>query len=278
MLKKAAIASVVALVGIFSACILWGTIITPESYNGLIALLDKNIGTVLRLTGTATAASAAISLIPGDTATPIAEKLADFSTYFLVVLTMLYLEKFMMVLTGFVGFVIGIPAACVSGIVSIFSGKDGFWRLTARLLMFSIAILAVLPVSVRVSDAIYRANQTTIDSTIDSAADLSSSIQNEVEEEKEEENAAGIISNLTGAVTKKVSLALDGAEKLVSRYVESLAIMIVVSCLVPVLVFLAFFTLLKHLFLISGDIPPLPMLLPPGFRRGKKKPDKFAEK
>ena len=274
MLKKGAVASVLALFGFFSACILWGTIIKPESYGGLISLLDNNIATVMRLTGGATAASAAVSLIPGDTATPIAEKLADFSTYFLVVLTMLYLEKFMMTLTGFVGFVIGIPVSCFSGILSIFTEREGLWRLTARLFMLSLAIILVLPVSVKVSDAIYRANQPAIDSTLNSASDLSGSIQSEVEKEQEENKDAGLLSNLAGTVTRKVSLALEGAEKLINQYVESLAILIVVSCLVPVLVFLAFFTLLKYLFQMSGELPPLPGFMPPVMRGGRKKRDR----
>ncbi len=49
--------------------------------------------TALELTAAATAASAAITLIPGDAGTPIADKLADLSSYFLIVVCAIYLEK-----------------------------------------------------------------------------------------------------------------------------------------------------------------------------------------
>ena len=48
-----------------------------------IQSLDDKKTTALELTAAATAASAAITLIPGDAGTPIADKLADLSSYFL---------------------------------------------------------------------------------------------------------------------------------------------------------------------------------------------------
>ena len=58
----------------------------PAFYQKSIAALEEKQETVLELTAASTAASAAITLLPGDTATPIADKLADLSGYFLIVL------------------------------------------------------------------------------------------------------------------------------------------------------------------------------------------------
>lgn len=58
-----------------------------------IEALDQKKDTVLQLTAVSTGASAAITLIPGDVATPIAEKLADLSTYFIIVLCAIYLRS-----------------------------------------------------------------------------------------------------------------------------------------------------------------------------------------
>ena len=57
----------------------------PAFYQKSIAALEEKQETVLELTAASTAASAAITLLPGDTATPIADKLADLSGYFLIV-------------------------------------------------------------------------------------------------------------------------------------------------------------------------------------------------
>lgn len=75
---------------------------------------------MLELTAASTAASAAITLLPGDTATPIAEKLADLSGYFLIVLCAIFLEKYLLTITSYVSFTILIPAACALGIAALF--------------------------------------------------------------------------------------------------------------------------------------------------------------
>ena len=54
------------------------------------ASIDRKITTTLELAGASSAASLAVSAIPGDTATPVAEKLADFGSGFLLVLCVLY--------------------------------------------------------------------------------------------------------------------------------------------------------------------------------------------
>ena len=56
--------------------------------------------TVLKLTASSTAASAGITAIPGDAGTPIAEKLADFSEYGILILCVLYAEKYLLSILG----------------------------------------------------------------------------------------------------------------------------------------------------------------------------------
>ena len=69
-----------------------------------IQSLDDKKTTVMELTAASTAASAAITLIPGDVGTPIANKLADLSSYFLIVLSAIYLEKYLVTITGYAAF------------------------------------------------------------------------------------------------------------------------------------------------------------------------------
>ena len=69
-----------------------------------IQSLDDKKTTVMELAAASTAASAAITLIPGDVGTPIANKLADLSSYFLIVLCAIYLEKYLVTITGYAAF------------------------------------------------------------------------------------------------------------------------------------------------------------------------------
>ena len=86
---------------------------SPAFHGKSIEALDNKKTTVMELTAASTAASAAITLLPGDAATPIAEKLADLSGYFLIVLCAILLEKYLLTVTGFAAFGILVPASCV---------------------------------------------------------------------------------------------------------------------------------------------------------------------
>ena len=66
---------------------------SPEAHAGVIATIDEKIDNVLTLTAGSAGASALISAIPGDAGSPIADKLMDLSTGFLIVLAALFLEK-----------------------------------------------------------------------------------------------------------------------------------------------------------------------------------------
>ena len=74
------------LIALISVFILSGYASSAQFHADSLAGLEEKQATVLELSAASAAASAAITLIPGDTATPIADKLADLSSHFLVVL------------------------------------------------------------------------------------------------------------------------------------------------------------------------------------------------
>lgn len=93
---------ILALISIF---VITGYASSVKTHAGTISSLDEKKSTVMELTAaTSAAASAAITVIPGDVATPIADKLADLSSYFLVVLSAIYLEKFLVTILGIAAF------------------------------------------------------------------------------------------------------------------------------------------------------------------------------
>lgn len=127
---------------------------SADFHEKTITALDDKKATVLELTAASTAASAAITLLPGDTATPIAEKLADMSTYFLIVLCAIYVEKYLVTVTGYASFVMLIPIACVLYSAGTAIAKDAWKKLARKFALFAIAIVLVIPASVKVSDLI----------------------------------------------------------------------------------------------------------------------------
>ena len=199
-----------------------------------IQSLDDKKTTVMELAAASTAASAAITLIPGD---------------------------------------VGNPIACV-----FFSGYL-LWRkeilrvVAQKFLLFGLAVYLVIPSSVKVADMIETTYASSIESTIETAKQTTDEIESETGEsgqvddkssnEKSQsdsdsdskENAGGFFSGLFNKVQEGVSTATANVENVLNNFIEALAILLVTSCLIPILVLIFFVWLVKMLLGLNIDIP-----------------------
>ena len=274
------------LIGLLSFTVLGKYASAPESHQATIASLDEKKATVLELTAATTATSALITLLPGDIGTPIAEKVADLSGYLLIVLCAVFLEKYLVTITGYAAFKIIIPAACVLFAANMMVRNRSVDKLARRLLIFGICIFLVVPASVKVSDLIETTYQSQIDATLEDAKSTqemlenSSAVQQEMEQAQQSKDpntaqqATGIsgifdkakdaLSSAKDSVTTAVENVTISSEELVQKvqnslnhFVEAVAVMLITSCVIPILVLLIFFWLIKVLLDvdISGGNP-----------------------
>ena len=219
----------------------------PDSglYDGTVkactASIDEKTATVLRLTATATVTSAGLSAIPGDTATPIAEKLADFSEYFLLILCVLYAEKYLLAIIPAGVFRLLVPLACLAFAVGALRSSRRWAVQGGKLLLVGLLMLCVIPASIRVSDAIYRSYEASIGATIEQAEELT-------DETAELTDAdASLIEGILHRLSETTETLTNKAAGTLNRYVETLAVMIVTSCVIPILVLLFFLWVVKQL-------------------------------
>lgn len=229
----------------------------PETYQSAIESLQKKQETVLELTAASTAASAAITLLPGDTATPIADKLADLSGYFLIVLCAIFLEKYLLTITAGAAFRVLVPLALILLAASLFTCRGMLRALSKKLLLFSLAIVLVIPTSVWVSDTIESTYRASIEASIESAKQATGIISDQAGESADGDaktGLSGFFSKVTEGVSTAVSDAVDQLKSVLNNFLEALAVMLVTSCLIPVLV-LVFFVWLLRLFL-GAQLPP----------------------
>ncbi len=239
------------LLAVFSVFVMGKKYSDPEAYRKVIDSIEVKTQDALKLTGTATVASAGISLLPDDVATPVAEKLADCTQYFLIALCVLYAEKYLLPIIGLAVFRILIPAFALLVIFCIFTNKGGIaGNLAIRILTFAIVIYAAIPVSVYVSDKIYETYRTSIESTIRETESLTQDVS--------------IFSSSNGTTF------IERATNLLSSLFETLAVTIATSCLIPILVVLFFVWLAKMLIGVAIPSPLVPIGRPP-------LPDKKAE-
>ena len=246
---KAVILIIVALVSIF---VLSRFATSTEFHAKSIVALDEKRTTVMELTAASTAASAAITLIPGDAVTPIAEKLADLSSNFLLVICAIWLEKYLLTITGYATFVVLIPLACVLGAINAFLQNDKWRELIRKLVVLGLAIVLVVPVSVKVSDMIEATYQSSIETTIDSAREAADGAEDE----------EGGLSGLLSKIKDGVSGAVTGLENVLNRFIEALAVMIITSCVIPIFVLLFFIWIIKMVTSVDIKLPKVKLPKP----------------
>ena len=199
-----------------------------------IQSLDDKKTTVMELAAASTAASAAITLIPGDVGTPIA--CVFFSGY------LLWRKEILRVVAQ-------------------------------KFLLFGLAVYLVISASVKVADMIETTYASSIESTIETAKQTTDEIESETGEsgqvddkssnEKSQsdsdsdskENAGGFFSGLFNKVQEGVSTATANVENVLNNFIEALAILLVTSCLIPILVLIFFVWLVKMLLGLNIDIP-----------------------
>ena len=288
--QKCITAVILLLVAILSITVIGKYASAPENHQKTIASLDEKKQTVMELTAASTVTSALITLLPGDTATPIAEKMADVSGYLLVVLCAIYLEKYLVTITGYVAFTYLIPIACGLWIFNLIFANATLRKLATKLVVFGLAISFVVPASVKISDLIGDTYQAQIEATIEDARNTQNILENsgvadddddtnatetpgigttEVpgtvtgNVQEKESNNSGSVSNIFDWAKDAISSAKDSVANVVenvtistedlvqkvenslNHFIEAVAVMIITSCVIPMLVLLLFFWMVK---------------------------------
>ena len=239
---------------------------SPETYAGIMASIDDKVETVLKLTASSTAASAGITAIPGDAGTPIAEKLADFSEYGILILCVLYAEKYLLAILGSGVFRFIIPISCVLYPLGFFRDLEGIKPILKKIAIVSLTLYFVIPLSVHISDRIYETYQTSIDNTISAAEELVDDAAL-LEESQAEQNA---IQRIWNQLTDSAANLADRAAEILNRFIESLAVMIVTSCIIPLLVLIFALWLINQVMGINIQIRRHPRRLRPHVSIGNR--------
>lgn len=265
---------VLLLIALLSATLIAGYTSSPESQSHVIGTLDEKKTAVLELTAATTATSVAISLLPGDAATPIADQLADLSQYFLLILCAIYLEKYMVTIMGFVTFRILVPAAMAFLIYHVIKQSERAKSIGAKILVIGLLLYFVIPASVLVTGMIEKTYGASIAETLQAAEDAVNEIRGTAEEdipdssvEESAEDDAGLwdkiknlpsdikdtAQNVVNNVTTLSSEMLVRVQTILNRFIEAIAVMIITSCVIPVLVLIVFIYIGK--VLLTGVMP-----------------------
>ena len=247
---------VLLIIALLSLFVISGFASSPDFHRGTLNALNDKETAVLTMSGASVAASAGISLLPGDVGTSIADKLADLTSNFLLILCVIILEKYLLTITGTVTFSVLIPLACFLGIAYHLFERERLKKLAIKLTVFGLLLFALVPASVQISALIESTYQTSLEeseSITEKIKALTESLESESETNAEDEGLIGVVSNVAEGVSTASIAVIDWAREQVNHFIEYIAVMIVTNCVIPVLVLVVFVWLAK--ILLSVEIP-----------------------
>ena len=221
-----------------------------DSYSATIQELHEKKGGIEKLAGSAAAASAAITLMPGDFGTPIADKLADLSGYFLIILSAIYIEMFLASIGGVLAFDILVPIGFVLLAISmLYPGT--LQKIAIRLISLGLILTFLVPVSLKISNLIEQQYAEEIQQTIDAANQETETLKGAAD--RSDDNS--LWSEFTAQIKGGSTTIVNKLESALNQFIDAIAVYMVTTCVIPVAVLLFGLWLIKILFHLDFRIP-----------------------
>ena len=241
-----------AILSIFIAApALLGTNFVQDSLDSV----EQSSNTVMKFSAATLSTSLAISALPDDFATPLADSLADMNIYFIAILVVLFLEKILIQYGIKVAFTILIPAACAMWLLFISTKKDVLKRLAIRLCIFGLAVAFVVPCSTHITDMVASDLTAYVNETIEETENGAGKLNEAMEDGAEDKNIFEKLSELFQTAVNSVSDLMLHFQNTIRRCMNSIAILILTNCLMPLLTIFVLKWILGEVFRIVIPMP-----------------------
>lgn len=231
-LKRAIAVVIIIAIGAVSATVLAEHFSSPQTYAKTIETLDEKRNSVLAMTASAAAISTGLTIIPGDVATPLADKLADLSSTL-----------------GIAAFRVLIPLACLLIAVFLYTRSERCLRIARKSVVLGLCIVILVPASTWVTGFIEETYSVSIEENIqetDKTAEILNSNAG-----KDESAVSKWLSSLKGGVSEIVRKA----ENALGNFIDAAALLLITSCVIPVLTLVLFIWIINAVLGLDLKLP-----------------------
>ena len=246
---------------VFSFTVLVQKIPETKYVQNTVERLEESQNTIMKFSGSTMGTSVAISALPDDFGSPLAGTIADLNMYFIFMFAVIFVEK-LLVLEGIkIALAYIIPAACLLYVAFVLSSKNVFKNFANKLLILGMAIIIVIPFSTYFTETVCNDYLAYVDETIEEADAGAAKINEVMAASDEEATFFDRISAAFKTSIQSVSDLLAYFKNVVRKCVNSVAIMLVTTFVVPMLILMLFRWLLKELFALHIPFPAVPVKL-----------------
>lgn len=219
--------------------------------------VEDSSDTVMKFSAATLSTSLAISALPDDFGTPLADTLADMNVYFIAILVVLFLEKILIQFGIKAAFTILIPLACLAGAAFVVTKKQMLKGLAVRLCVLGLAVAFVVPCSTHLSGIVASELTDYVNETIQETEDGAGKLEEAMTGGEDNRTIFEKLSELFQSAINDISDLLLHFQNNIRRCMNSIAIIILTNCLMPLLTFFILKWILKELFQIVIPLPPM---------------------
>lgn len=219
--------------------------------------VEDSSNTVMKFSAATLSTSLAISALPDDFATPLADSLADMNVYFVAILVVLFLEKILIRYGIKVAFAILIPLACFAGILFVVTKRSILKGVAIRLCVLGLAVAFVVPCNTHITGIVASDLTAYVDDTIEETEGGAGKLNEAMEGGSEDKTMFEKLSDLFQTAIRDISDLMLHFQNTIRKCMNSIAILILTNCLMPLLTFFVLKWLLRELFQIAIPLPPM---------------------
>ena len=220
-----------------------------DFYTNTVEVLDEKKGNVMGMTAALVGTSTLITGLPDDMGTPVAEQLMDMTDWLLLVLCVVFVEKYGLTMLWMAACRVLIPLACILFIVDMVGEKRALRQIWMKLAVLSVVFLMAIPVGVKSAEMIEKTYETSIIEKAEAGDELAQMMEADTEEKE------NWLQTIFGKVKDSAEAKLEKAKEVLVRYTEQTAVMLVTSCLIPVVVLLFLFWVCKTVIGLDVALP-----------------------
>ena len=248
---------ILVLIGVFSFFVITSWLPDRGFIQDSIESVKESSNTVMKFSAATLSTSLAISALPDDFATPLADSLADMNIYFIAILVMLHFEELLIRYGVKLAFAIAIPVACGIGILSILLKKELLKGIAARVAVLGLAVALVVPCSTHITNYIAADLTAYVENTIADTEAGGDKLNEAMEGGTEEQTMFEKLSDLFQTAINDMSNLMTHFQNTIRKCMNSIAILILTNCLMPIVNFFILKWILKETFHIALPMPQM---------------------
>ena len=248
---------VLVLIGVFSFFVVTSWLPDRSFIQDSLESVEESSNTVMKFSAATLSISLAISALPDDFATPLADSLADMNIYFIAILVMLHFEQLLIRYGVKLAFAIAIPVACGIGILSILLKKELLKGIAARVAVLGLAVALVVPCSTHITNYVAADLTAYVENTITDTEDGADKLNEAMEGGTEDQTIFEKLSDLFQTAINDMSNLMTHFQNTIRKCMNSIAILILTNCLMPIVNFFILKWILKETFHIALPMPQM---------------------